>query len=160
MKRLAFLVLVFFTCMAFPSQLFAESKKVAVYVVGDIIGDDKSIVSDAVLARMSGNKEYTAFERNGAFIKTLDKEQDYQLAGEVPEKEIREVGARLGVDYVIVVNVIISADRQCMMSARLIELESAKILKSVSLKREYDAHDVLSAMANNVAYRLLNKKSK
>ena len=35
---------------------------------------------------MSGNKEYTAFERNGAFIKTLDKEQDYQLAGEVPEK--------------------------------------------------------------------------
>ena len=47
-----------------------------------------------------------------------------------------------------------------MMSARLIELESAKILKSVSLKREYDAHDVLSAMANNVAYRLLNKKSK
>ena len=31
-------------------------KKVAVYVVGDIIGDDKSIVSDAVLARMSGNK--------------------------------------------------------------------------------------------------------
>ena len=89
---------------------------------------------------MSGNKEYTAFERNGAFIKTLDKEQDYQLAGEVPEKEIREVGARLGVDYVIVVNVIISADRQCMMSARLIELESAKILKSVSLKREYDAH--------------------
>ena len=53
----------------------------------------------------------------------------------------------------IVVNVIISADRQCMMSARLIELESAKILKSVSLKREYDAHDVLSAMANNVANR-------
>lgn len=153
-------MLIVLMSLSFAQNVYAAPKKVAVYVEGSISSSDKSIVNSAVLARMSGNNGYTAFERNKAFIKALDSEQDFEVSGEVPEKEIREVGQRMGVDYVIVVNVVISDDSYCHMAARLIELVTGKIIKSVNLKREYTGSDVLSNMANNISYRLLNKNSK
>lgn len=138
----------------------AAEKKVAVYVEGNVSKSEKEIVYSSVMARMSGSKDYTLFERNETFIKALTKEQDYQVSGEVPENEIRAVGERMGVDYVIVLNVEKTRDEQCCMSARLIELESGKVLKSVSQKREYTDSDVLSNMAKNITYRLIDKKSK
>lgn len=140
--------------------LSAAPKKVAVYVTGDISHENRSTVSSAVLARMSGNKDFEAYERNDKFVDVLDKEQDYQVSGEVPEKEIRAVGARCGVDYVIAVSVEISHDRKVNMSGKLIELESAKIEKTVSLTREYTDSSVLASLAKNVTYRLTNRNSK
>lgn len=160
MKRILFLFMAVLYCLFCTSSLMAAPKKVAVYVEGDMSKSDKSIVSSAVLARISGNKEYVAFERNNAFINALNKEQDYQLSGEVSEKEIRSVGERYGVDYVIIVNAIISSDDNCHMSARLVKLISGEILKTVNLTREYTGSGVLSTMANNIAYRLLNNRSK
>ena len=82
----------------------ASPKKVAVYTTGQVSSTDKSIINSAVIGRLSESKDYTAFERNEAFMDALNSEQYYQVSGEVPEKEIRKVGERLGVDYVIVVN--------------------------------------------------------
>lgn len=160
MKKISFLILLVFSCVMFAESAYAQTKKVAVYVEGRISSDNKSIVSDAVLSRMSGNKDYAPFERNGAFIEALTEEQDYQLSGEVPEREIRKVGERLGVDYVVAVNVVIKSDNICYMTARLVNLESGAILKTVSQHRKYTDSSVLTALANNVAYRLLNKQSK
>ena len=109
--------------------------------------------------RDSNTKDYTAYERNEAFINSLNKEQDFQLSGEVLEKEIRKVGERIGVDNVIVVNVIISG-KNCHMSARMLDLVSGEILKSVDLQRKYTDSDVIKNMTNNIAYRLINKRSK
>lgn len=159
MKKFLVLILLVFSCVMFAEGANAQTKKVAVYVEGEIDSDDKTIVSDAVLARMSGNREYAPFERNEAFIEALTHEQDYQLSGEVPEKEIREVGERLGVDYVVAVNVIIKND-VCFMTAKLINIETGAIAKTVRLNRKYTDASVLTASANNVAYRLLNKRSK
>lgn len=160
MKKISVLILLLFSCVLFAESAYAQTKKVAVYVEGKIGNDDKSIVSSAVLARMSGNKEYAPFERNEAFIDALTREQDYQLSGEVPEKEIREIGERLGVDYVVAVNVIIKDNETCYMSARLINLETGAIVKTANQHRQYTDSSVLTALANNVAYRLLNKQSK
>lgn len=146
--------------MICAGSTMAQTKKVAVYVGGEIGDDDKSIVSTAVLSRMSGNRDYAPFERNAAFIDALTAEQDYQLSGEVPEKEIRKVGERLGVDYVVAVNVVIKRDDTCHMAAKLINLETGAIIKTVSQNRKYTDSSVLTALANNVAYRLLNKQSK
>lgn len=160
MKKISILILLVFSCVVFAEEADAKTKKVAVYVEGEISNEDKSIVSSAVLARMSGNKEYAPFERNEAFLEALIAEQDYQLSGEVPEKEIREVGVRLGVDYVIAVNVVINRDETCYMAAKLINLETGAILKTVNTNRKYTDSSVITAMANNVSYRLLNKQSK
>lgn len=160
MKKITILFLLFLSCVCFGENAAAASKKVAVYVEGEISNSNKSIVSSAVLARMSGNKEYSPFERNESFINALNNEQDFQLSGEVPESEIRKVGERLGVDFVIAINVIISDDYMCHMSARLINLETGEIVKTANVNRKYTNTSVLTALANNVAYRLLNKKSK
>lgn len=146
-------------CTVFASEAMAV-KKVAVYAEGEISKATKSIVCSSVLSRLSGNMDYKAFERNSAFVNALDKEQDYQTSGDVPEKEIRSVAQRMGVDYVIVVNTVISGDDQCHMSARIIDLETGEIIKTVNLKREYTGTDVISSMANNIAYRLINNSSK
>lgn len=146
--------------MIFTDNMQAQSKKVAVYVEGQISDSDKSIINSAVLSRLSGNKNYVPFERNESFINALTQEQDYQLSGEVPEKEIRQVGERLGVDFVIAVNVIINQDNMCHMAAKLINLETGAIIKTVNTNRKYTNSSVLTALTNNVAYRLLNKHSK
>lgn len=160
MKKISALLILVFSCVMFAEGAFAQTKKVAVYVEGAISGDDKSIVSSAVLARMSGHKEYAPFERNEAFINALTHEQDYQLSGDVPEKEIRKVGERFGVDYVVAVNVIIKNDEVCHMAARLINLETGAIVKTVNQHRQYTDSGILTALANNVAYRLISQKSK
>lgn len=149
-----------FLCAVFAEGMSAQTKKVAVYVEGEIGCKDKSIVSSAVLARMSDNKEFAPFERNESFIDALTAEQDYQLSGEVPKNEIRAVGERLGVDYVVAINVILNRDNICHMTAKLIDLETGAILKTINVQRKYTDSNVLTALANNVAYRLLNRQSK
>ena len=160
MKKLSVLILLVFSCVMFAEGAYAQTKKVAVYVEGKIDSEDKSIISTAVLARMSGNKAYAPFERNEAFIEALTKEHDYQLSGDVPEKEIRKVGERLGVDYVVAINVVIKNEEVCHMAAKLINLETGAIVKTVNQHRPYTDSSVPTALANNVAYRLLNKQSK
>lgn len=159
MKRLSFLFFMVLACTVFANEAMA-AKKVAVYAEGEISKSTKSIVCSSVISRLSGNNAYKAFERNPSFVNALDKEQDYQTSGDVPEKEIRSVAQRMGVDYVIVVNTIISADEQCYMSARLIDLASGEIIKTVNIKREYTGTDIISSMANNLAYRLISNNSK
>ncbi len=146
-------------CTALASEVMA-AKKVAVYAEGDISKDTKSIICSSVLARMSGDKNFEAYERNSSFINALNKEQDYQTSGEVPESEIRTVAQRMGSDYVIVVTTIISDDDHCFMSARMIDLVTGKIVKTVDLDREYTGTESIKAMSNNIAYRLLDSKSK
>lgn len=159
MKRLSFHLFMVLACIVFSTEVLAE-KRVAVYAEGEISNSIKSIVCSAVLSRISGNNEYKVFERNAAFVNALNNEQDYQTSGEVPEKEIRVVAQRMGVDYVIVVNTVISSDEQCHMSARMIDLVSGEIIKTVNLKREYTGSEVISSMANNLAYRLINNNLK
>lgn len=160
MKRFSLLIilsiLAFFTC----GEAFAAGKKVAVFVEGNISNEQKSMVNSAIMGRLSGNKEYQSFERNNAFLKALDREHDYQLSGQVPEKQIREIGERYGVDYVIAVNAVITSDDECEVSARMIDLVTGEVIKTCNATREYEGSSTLKAIANNVAYRLLNKKSK
>lgn len=160
MKR--FVILAIFGILAFFTGLetFAAGKKVAVFVEGNISKEQKSMVNSAIMGRLSGNKDYQAFERNGAFLKALDREQDYQLGGNVPEKQIREIGERYGVDYVIAVNAVITSDDECEVSARMIDLVTGEVIKTCNATREFEGSSTLTAIANNVAYRLLNKKSK
>lgn len=160
MKRAFLFMLIAFFSSMFAVNVIGAPKKVAVVVVGNISESQKSIIDSSIMARLADSKDNVAYERNEAFLKALMKEQDYQLSGEVPDKEIREVGERMGVDYVIAVNVNITDDDKCHMSARMIMLESGRTIKTVNNEREYEGTSTLSAMANNIAYRLLSKKSK
>lgn len=158
MKKFAFLLFALVSFIAFSQESHAQ-KSVAVYVCGDISTGDADIVSSAALSRLSGNKNYVCYERNNDFINAMYKEQDYQLGGEVPEKEIRKLGAKKGVDYVIVLNVV-EKGSETFMSAKLINIETGKIEKTVTSDRKGYGISVLKPLANNCVYRLINKQSK
>lgn len=160
MKKIIILFLMALVGFLYASSSYAASRKAAVYVDGNINEDNTYIVSSAIVARMAACNDYTPFERNEIFVRALNKELDFQLSGEVPEKEIRKVGERLGVDYAVVVYVTIGSDSQCYFTARIINIESGEILRTVNQRREYKDSQTLYSMANNVAYRLFNKKSK
>lgn len=160
MKRLFVFIFVAVVAAMFGLDSFAAGKKVAVFVEGNLTKEQNSMVNSAVMSRLSGNKDYKVFERNAAFLKALEREHDYQLSGEVSEDQIRKVGERLGVDYVIAVCAVLTSDGQCQMSARLIDLESGEVLKTCNASREFENSSTVTALANNVAYRLINKKSK
>lgn len=132
----------------------------SVIVTGNLDDSGRDIVSSALMQRLSGNKDYVVFERNKAFLKAIEKEQDFQLSGEVAEKEIRAIGNRMGVDFVAVAHVNFISDGLCMISARIINLETGQVVKTCNVQREYENSGTLIAMANNVAYRLFNNNSK
>lgn len=154
-----FVILMFLACLAFVSEAQA-AKKVAVYVEGNFSKEQKAMVNSAVMSRLSGAKEYRVYERNDAFIKALEREHDYQLSGEVSEDEVRKVGERLGVDYVIAVCAMLTSDERCQMSARLVNLETGEVVKTCNALRKYEGSSTVIALANNVAYRLISKNSK
>ena len=160
MKKIGFaLMLILTAVLCCPTAYAASAKKVAVYVEGDITSSERSVVNSAVMARISGSKDYVCFERNESFLRALAKEGDFQLSGDVPEKEIREVGARSGADYVIVVNVVLTEDNT-YMAAKLLDLKTGQILKTTDATREGNDISVMKALATNCTYRLISTKSK
>lgn len=154
---LTLLMILFSGCFCIANA--AKSKSVSVYAEGDISKFQNQLITTSVMARISGNKDYVVYERNDSFISALNQEHDYQVSGEVADNQIRKIGQRYGVDFVIVLYVTFD-DESTYMSARLINLESGAILKSVSLNRKGMSNDVLKKMANNITYRLINNQSK
>lgn len=158
MKKYLTLFVMLIVAAVSAQDAFA-AKKVAVYVEGEISKSAAAVVNSAMTSRISGSKDYTVFERSEAFVNALTREQDYQMSGEVPESQIRSVGERMGVDVVIVVEVSMD-DEECNMSARMLDLESGKVLKSVSADRKGTGNSTIRALANNCAFRLISKQSK
>lgn len=159
-KKIVVSTVIAFLAGFFGFNASAAGMKVAVFVEGNITKEQKSMVNSAVMSRLSGNKDYKVFERNDAFLKALEREHDYELSGEVSEEQIRKIGERLGVDYVIAVCAVHTSDDQCQMSARLINLETGEVVKTCNANREFENSSTVTALANNVAYRLISKKSK
>ena len=89
----------------------------------------------------------------------LTKEQDYQLSGEVRDDQIAELGVRFGVRYVAVFEATKTYDTG-FVSARMIDVETGMVVKSVDTSRKIKSVDDWTAITNNVAFRLISKKSK
>jgi len=133
--------------------------KVSVVVEGQLTETQEQIVNSAFTARLSSSKDFTVFERNDTFLNALTREQDYQVSGNVPDDQIRKIASRYGVDYVVTVNVNTEEDN-LYMSARLIDIETGKVVKTVNQDRASSSLKTLKNLSNNVAYRLIDKKSK
>lgn len=80
---------------------------------------------------------FVVFERNNAFINKLNSEIDFQTSGNDPVSEIRAIGARMGVDYVTLVNIDVVCD-DVVMTARIVNLESGQIIKTVTDSRQME----------------------
>lgn len=155
------LILLF--CLLGMVSMEAQTKGkilMSVIVVGNIDNIEKTVVNSAFMQRLSGSKNYKVYERNSAIQSGLLEEQDYQVSGEVPEKDIRAVCKRNGVDYVTVVDVEVLDDNKCHMTARIVNVVTGEVVKSGVEMREYNGTETMQAISNRLAYRLYSQTSK
>ena len=106
------------------------------------------------MQRLSGNSKYAVFERNESIKSGLAQEQDYQLSGDVPQNEIREICKRKGVDFVTVVDVLLLKDGKCHMTGRIVNVVTGEDVKAGTETRDFKGIETLQAMSNRLAYRL------
>lgn len=154
MKKLVFLVLVFFS-FAFFSSVVNAAVKVAVYVEGNATPSQKSIINSAAMEKIVDKNGFAVFERNEDFLSALQAENDFQLSGQVVHSEIRSLAKKMGVDYLIVLNVRLSEDCYCQLSGKIINLVTGQTLRTRNDHRDYQGTKSLVAMANYVTYLLL-----
>ncbi len=154
MKKLLFLLLLALCSSVAANAQTTNRKKVAVYVTGKMDDVYKRIVSSKAISFISRSNNYVALERTEAFLSAMMKETDYQLSGEVADDQIVEIGARHGANYVAVFDANATLDGYCLITARLINVKSGVISRSVDSSRTISSTEDLVALTNNVAYRL------
>ena len=157
MKRILAFLLLSLTSFYCTSVYAAAQKKTAVYVQGHLTELQYNIVSSSVIERLYDNPKFKLFERNEDFLGAIINEQDFELSGDVAPEEIREIGKKLGVDYVIVVRVSFDEDR-IYMTGRLLNIETGEILKSIALDRKGTDNKILKNLALTLSYKLLQSK--
>ena len=124
MKKLLILLL-----SVFSLTIFAQQKKVAVYVTGD--DPINSIMGDHLVDGIAHDGKYIAVERTASFLNELVKEQSYQQTGAVDDNEISRLGKQFGVDYVCVATPF-DVWGEKYISARMIDVERAEVIATSS----------------------------
>ena len=149
MKKLLILLL-----SALSLTIFAQQKKVAVYVTGnDPIND---IVGSRLVDGIAKSGKYIAIERTASFLSELSKEQNYQSTGAVDDSEISRLGKQFGVDYVCVASAFDVWGCEKYISTRLIDVESAEVVVSSSSNGAIANSSQLISVLNTLSDGLLS----
>jgi TolB-like protein len=128
-------------------------RKVAVFMKGIEPRDLKgaySVLSSRLVAALADSKAYTAVDRTEDVKEILEKEITYQMSGAVADDDIRKAGIQLGVQYVCIATVseVMGA---YLMEARLVDVESAEVVKLASKQRAVrNADQLMEAIENTV----------
>lgn len=155
MKKTIITIFITIAAIVLSSYNTISASNVSVFVEGNLTKLQEQIVNGAFMNRLSTAKGFAVFERSDIFINAINKEHDYQVSGEVPEAQIRKIANKYGVDFVIAVSVMCDGE-DIYMSARLINIVSGKVERTVSLDRSGNDNKTLKNLSNNVVYRLLN----
>ena len=134
--------------------VFAQQKKVAVYVTGnDPIND---IVASRLVDGIARSGKYIAIERTASFLSELSKEQNYQTTGAVDDNEISRLGKQFGVDYVCVASAFDVWGSEKYISTRMIDVETAEVVVSSSSNGSIASSSQLITALNTLSDGLLS----
>ena len=134
--------------------VFAQQKKVAVYVTGnDPIND---IVASRLVDGIAKSGKYIAIERTASFLSELSKEQSYQQTGAVDDNEISRLGKQFGVDYVCVASTFDVWGSEKYISTRMIDVETAEVVVSSCSNGSITSSSQLIAALNTLSDGLLS----
>ena len=132
--------------------MMAEKQNVAVYVTGPQPSINK-ILGDQFVKSFVQSGNYKAIERTASFLIELSKEQSYQEGGAVDNNQITRLGKQFGAQLVCVVEVL-DAFGQYYISARLIAVETAEVVKSSNAYSKLDNHQEVITVASSMAEEL------
>ncbi|MBQ6882239.1 MAG: hypothetical protein IJN55_06705 [Alistipes sp.] len=154
MKKILLFLLLAVCAMPVVNAQVRGKAKVAVYVTGKMGNVERKLISSKALSCLVRSDRYVALERTDSFLNAIMKEQDFQLSGEVSDEQVAEIGAKYGARYVAVFDANKTPDDYCLMSARLVDVETGVIIKSVDGERIIDSTADLIGLTNNLSYRL------
>ena len=132
--------------------MMAEKQNVAVYVTGPQPSINK-ILGDQFVKSFVQSGNYKAIERTASFLIELSKEQSYQEGGAVDNNQITRLGKQFGAQLVCVVEVL-DAFGQYYISARLIAVETAEVVKSSNAYSKLDNLQEVITIASSMAEEL------
>ena len=127
----------------------AVKQKVAVYVTGDAENGYKRVIGSKLVTGITRSENYAAIERTADFLAELTKEQDYQMSGAVSDNQIARLGQQFGVRYVLVAD-ISEVFESMFISARMIDVQTAQIVKSTETSGAVGDMESLTKLAENI----------
>jgi hypothetical protein len=135
-----------------------EIPKIAVYVTGGkSAGEDRALTA-FILAALIKSGKYEAVERSDDFVTQIDRELETQYSGAVDDNQIRRLGIQAGVRFVCVAD-ITPAFEAYQMSARIIDVETAKVVAIGVAGSDMESMDEMEILANDIVAKMLGLKN-
>ena len=145
-------IILLFILSLLSITVFAQ-QKIAVYVTGEDAGVNK-VVASKLVGAIARTDEFSVVERSSEFQAALTSEQLYERTGEVDENEIARLGKQYGVSLVCVANIFQAFNEQ-YISARIIDVESAQVIRTASSSGSVKSLPDLINAASNLASDLV-----
>jgi hypothetical protein len=159
-KTAAFLLVLICAAAVFSQKPEAPTKeKIAVYVTGNVRANEKKALGTKILVELINSGRYRAVERSEDFVKELDREQSKQMSGAVDDNQITTIGKQFGVQVICVAD-LTPAFGSYVISARLIDVESAEIMAIADVSSSLESMDDLTAASKDVVRVILGKPKK
>lgn len=158
MRHFTFVLSLFLCLWCGIASAQPSKRNVAVYVTGDASNGYKKVVGSKLVTGITRSEEYVAVERTADFLNELSKEHDYQISGAVSDNQIARLGQQFGVQYVLIADVS-ELFGSLFISARMIDVQTAQITKSVDNSQNVDSIESLSNLAEGIALNIIGVPS-
>jgi len=133
--------------------------KIAVYVTGDVPGNEKEALGTRMLATLVNSGRYIGIERSNTFLAEIEKEHIKQRSGAIDDSQISELGKQFGVKFVCIV-AITPAFGEFQVSARIVNVETAVVVHiGEAFSRLQTPHDLL-VVSDKVVENMFGWKTK
>ncbi|GBU21490.1 hypothetical protein R80B4_01383 [Fibrobacteres bacterium R8-0-B4] len=127
--------------------------KIAVYVTGGKDDGENKVFGTYILDAFIKSDRFIAIERSEAFLDEIDKEQVKQRSGAIDDAEISRLGKQSGVQYICVAD-ITPAMKTYQVSARILDVETAKVITVGVAESQLNTLDELRAASAGVVYAM------
>jgi len=158
LSALLFILLAF---AAFPPTAMSQNTrvaipKIAVYVAGKPNPGMKNILTTTVLNALIKSGKFEAIERSEAFLAQVEGELEKQYSGDINDSQISALGKQSGVEFVCVLDANY-INGTYMVSARIINVETAKVATMGVADSRLSSAEEYSKAADELVAKLLNQ---
>ena len=119
-----------FLAFVFTVSVFAQTQKpkIALYIAGDELTDaQKQVLETKVLRPFTESGIYDVIDRSDVFRDKVTRERKKQTDGSVNDNDICKLGVEAGARFVVMAALINAFGTSYNISARLVDVETAKI---------------------------------
>ncbi len=173
MKYLRLLFALLLLSVAEPHMAHSQNKKVAILEVVDREGTIgygvKLMIRSNLASAITATPGYEGYDR--VDMDQILGEHNFQRTGMVSDQQIKRLGEMTGAQYILVAEAITLKTDELFIASKILDIESAKILKYANVKTKNNIQDIneisaklarelMSDVQQSIAQRILSDKIK